>query len=98
MMQKLVLDVCKNVRQSALLSIADKALLNWDLEIYELQILIGIVVKLQIWLLIGFVSKLEQMHLPFEGAAINVKCKYSNANNLETGIQCHWTMGISTQV
>ena len=59
MMQKLVLDVRKNARQSALLSIADKALLNWDLEIYELQILIGIVVKLQIWLLIGCVSKLE---------------------------------------
>ena len=59
MMQKLVLDVCKNARQSALLSIADKALLNWDLEIYELQILIGIVVKLKIWLLIGCVSKLE---------------------------------------
>ena len=59
MMQKLVLDVRKNARQSALLSIADKALLNWDLEIYELQILIGIVVKLQTWLLIGCVSKLE---------------------------------------
>ena len=55
---------------------------------WGLEILIAIVVKHQILLLIGSVSK----------AAINVRCKYSNANKLNTGIKYHWDIRSSMQV